>query len=248
MHRISQVITPHRTLVIPLLCFISVIAFAQEWSHQLSFGFGNNGQVSSVQQEFYFVPDAYNPADDVSDFSESRSCWELAYAYRFKSGIGVRLQYTHANRVEEYTITNNPGTGSTKQAIRSFAPGVFYFGEAGRFIYSSGIELSHFTFEDCIEHFQFTSSGVNYIGTRTMEGGTANGISGVIVLGIRVWRYASISLETRAGLFWYNLGGKYVESYTSSNGSAPQSRTWPQTYVINEFSPPSFSLKVGLLL
>lgn len=247
MRTISQGLTLHQLLSVPLLCLMCIVASAQEWKHQLSFGIGNNGQVSDVQQEFYFGPDAYNPADDVSDFSERRSCWELAYAYRFKSGIGLRIQYTTANREEEYTITNNPGTGSTKQSMRSFAPGVFYFGEKERFIYSTGMEYSHFTLDDYSEHFQFTSSGITYVGTRTKEGGTANAVSGVVDLGIRLWRHATFKLEARAGMLWYNLGGVSIEEYTSS-GAPSQSRSWPETYELKEFSPPSFSVKVGFLL
>ena len=204
-----------------LFLLISLKGFSQIRRFEISAGIGNNNQIESVLNEYYY------PTDGMYVLSESKNAeaktfkYNISAIWHFNDRYSLRLKYGHSKLENSYYYSDETLSGdfTMEQIVTNVNPAFCVSYQMGRLNFSTGIEFALFKVKEFKMDLEGFGSGYyqNTPFTNTInsdliiDGGKITGINNFLELEFSATSRIGIGASASYGMMFTNFDGNITE-------------------------------------
>jgi hypothetical protein len=247
------------------ILFITVCLTVQaQRSIEFMYGYGNNGQVQSAINEYYYPSDALYLLDESSIAKIGERKKNYSARIYFNSRWSIRFRHGRMNIDNEYHVGTNQlnGVFQISQKINNFNTAICISEHIGRLSISTGLEYAHYKVSEHLLQFDGVEAYIynsfpyypNVDADITMDGGKIKGINSFAEVAIYPSSYFGLGVNFSFGMMSAKFGDKVHDNVKFTN--PPNLPSGPQNYSIfsdkkyekKYFSDPEISMFLILRL
>ena len=211
-------------------------------------GIGNNGQVESVINDFYYQNSPLYLMDYTYNAEFSTFKYNLGVKWNLSKHIGIRLRYGHSKTNNSYNYDSGDlnGVFSVEQLVTNLNPAVCLTEEVGKIRVSTGLEFAFFRVGDY--NFDFLGTETQVSGNSTyvtrhdisqvVDGGKVTGINNFITIEYALTKRILFGTNASYGFMFAKFGDtvSFTDKVTSFPGNnfytvqTSESKTFKEKY------------------